>query len=129
ENFARRYAHNLDAYCAIRMQDLGIPKCLLGATDFDGDGSWWAFFADEREGGNITDGIPVNSGVLNPELFRGKPGSRVWAKARLRDRIDAVIAHESEEDRTGSHEGSLRAAPMTELSISDGARRILRAIG
>ena len=129
EEFARRYAHHLDAYCAIRMQELGIPERLHGATDFDGDGRWRAFFAREREGGNITDGISVNSGVLNPELFRGKPGSRRWAKSRLRDRIDAVIAPEYEEDRTGSHEGSLKAAPKTELPIRDGARRILRAMG
>jgi hypothetical protein len=49
--------------------------------------------------------------------------------ARLRDRIDAIIAHEWEEDRLGSHEAALKAAPRTELPVSDGARRILRALG
>lgn len=127
EDFAHRYERELDQYCAIRMEELGIPKRLHGATDFDGDGRWKAFIAHEREGGNITDGISVNSGVLNPELLRGK-GSRVWPKARLRDRIDAIIAHEYEEDRTGSHEDALKAAPKTELPISEGARRILRAM-
>lgn len=110
------------------MQELGIPEHLQGATDFDGDGRWKAFIARERVGGNITDGISVNSGVLNPELLKGK-GSRVWPKGRLRDRIDAVIAHEYEEDRLGSHEAALKAASKTALPVSDGARRILRAMG
>jgi hypothetical protein len=128
EDFAHRYEFPLDQYCALRMQELGIPKHLFGATDFDGDGRWKAFIAHEREGGNITDGINVNSGVLNPELFRGK-GSRAWSKARLRDRIDARIAHEYEEDRLGSHEASVKQAMTTLLAISGAARRIPRAIG
>ena len=128
QDFAHRYARDLDEYCAVRMQELGIPDHLQGATDFDGDGKWKAFIARERQGGNITDGISVNSGVLNPELLKGD-GSRVWPKARLRDRIDAVIAHEYEEDRLGSHEAAVKAAPKTALPISDGARRILRAMG
>ena len=81
----------------------------------------------KSDGGHITTGITVNSGVLNPSLLNGK-GSRVWAKARLRDRIDAIIAHEYEEDRMGSHEAALKHAPKTELAISDGTRRILRAM-
>ncbi len=128
EDFAHRYELLLDQYCAIRMSELGIPEHLHGATDFHGEGNWRAFIAREREGGNITDGISVNSGVLNPELLKGK-GSRVWPKARLRDRIDAVIAHEYEEDWRGSHEASLKHAPKTHLPISNGARRILRAMG
>jgi hypothetical protein len=40
--------------------------------------------------------------------LKGKPGARVFAKATLRDRIDAIIAHEYEEDRLGSHEVALR---------------------
>jgi hypothetical protein len=52
-------------------------------------------------------------------------GSRVWPKSTLRDRIDAIIAHEYEEDRTGSHEAALKAAPKTGLPVTKGARRIL----
>lgn len=128
EGFAHRYANDLNAYCAIRMQELGIPKQLHGATDFDGDGRWKAFIAHGRSGGNLTDGISVNSGALNPALLEGK-GSRVWAKARLRDRIDAVICHEYEDDRLGTHEAALKHAPKTALPITDGARRILKAMG
>jgi hypothetical protein len=127
-DFARRYEFPLDEYCAIRMQALGIPKHLHGATDFDAEGKWKAFIAHERQGGNLTDGISINSGVLNPKLLKAQ-GSRIWPKARLRDRIDAVIAHDNEEVRTGSHQGSLKAAPKTNLPITDGARRILRAMG
>jgi hypothetical protein len=129
EDFARRYAFPLDQYCAIRMAELGIPKHLHGATDFNGDGSWKAFIVHGRSGGNLTDGISVNSGVLNPDLLKGQKGVRVFAKARLRDRIDAIIAHEYEEDRLGTHELALKHAPKTELPISDEARRILRAMG
>lgn len=128
EDFAYRYERDLDSYCAVRMQELGIPERLHGATDFDGDGTWKAFIVHEREGGNITDGISVNSGVLNPEILKGK-GSRVWARARLRDRIDAVIAHEYEEDRQGTHELAVKQGAKTELPVTDGARRILRAMG
>ena len=45
----------------------------------------------------------VDSGALNPELFKGKKGGRIYPKMRLRDRIDAIIAHEYEELR---HKGS-----------------------
>ncbi len=128
EEFAHRWADRLEEYCALRMQELGITDRLFGAPDFEGDGKWRAFIAHERQGGNITTGITANSGVLNPQLVEGK-GSRLWAKARLRDRIDAVIAHEFEEDRLGSHEASLKHAPKTELLITNGARRILRAMG
>ena len=126
-DFAYRYESDLDCCAAQRMTELGIPKHLVGASDFDGDGRWMAFIARERQGGNITTGITVNSGVLNPALVKGN-GSWLWARARLRDRLDAIIAHEFEEDRTGSHEGALRAAPKTELPITEGARRILRAM-
>jgi hypothetical protein len=129
EDFARRYEFPLDQYCAIRMQELGIPKHLHGAPDFGGDGKWRAFIARGRSGGNITTGITVNSGVLNPDLLKGMKGGRVWTKARLRDRIDAVIVHEYEEDRLGTHEASLKHAPKTALPVTVGARRILRAMG
>ena len=73
-------------------------------------------------------GTTVNSGVLNPKLFTGK-GSRVWAESSLKHRINAVIAHELAEHEYGTHEEALKAAPKTELPITDGARRMLRAMG
>ena len=128
EEFARRYELELDQYVALRMEELGIPEHPHGAPEFGGDGQWRAFITRDRVGGRITIGITVNSGCLNPELLQGMSGEEVFAKARLRDRIDAIIAHECEEDRSGIHEGALRAAPQTELPISDEARRILRSM-
>ncbi len=52
----------------------------------------------------------------------------VWAKSRLRDRIDAVIAHEDAENLTGDHDFAEAMAPNTTLPITDGTRHILRAI-
>jgi hypothetical protein len=66
--------------------------------------------------------------VLNPELLKGKKGGRIWPKARPRDRIDAIIAHEWEESKTTDHVATLKAAPKSELPISDEARRICRAM-
>jgi hypothetical protein len=128
EDFARRWRGRLDEYCTIRMDELGIPDGKNGEEDPNRPGTWRAFVAEERTGGYTSRGITVNSGVLNPELLKGKKGSRIWPKARLRDRIDAIIAHEWAEDKTLDHDASLKAAARTELPVSDGARRILKAM-
>lgn len=89
------------------------------------------FISGERRGGgnDPAGGLTLDSGILNPELLGTLPGSGEWAKARLRDRIDAAIAHEHEEARRGgSHLEALRHAPDTELPITEGARHILRAM-
>ena len=75
--------------------------------------------------------INLNSGVFNPELLVPHPSptvSSIWGKARLRDRCDAVIAHEYHEGQGVSHSEAERRAADTELRITDGARRILRAM-
>jgi hypothetical protein len=47
---------------------------------------------------------------------------------RLKDRIDATIAHEHDDIRAGGkHAGALEVAAKTELPISDEARRLNRA--
>jgi hypothetical protein len=127
EDFAHRYANDLDLYCAQRMKELGIPDDMNGADDPYRRTLWRAFVAEERTGGHLTSGITVNSGVLNPKLFKGS-GSRVWAKSRLKDCIDAVIAHEWEEYRHDTHGAALKEAPKTDLPITPAARRILRAM-
>jgi hypothetical protein len=118
----------LDEYCALRMQELGIPEHKLGADDLRKNMTWCAFDWHGQDGGNITGGVTINSGVLNPELLKGQKGGRIWPHARLRDRIDAIIAREWEESRHGTHEAALKAGPKTELPVTDGARRILRAM-
>ncbi len=128
-DFSRRWADRLDQYCALRMEELGIPEERLGADDLRPHMQWCAFDPHGREGGSITRGITVNSGVLNPELLKGRKGGRIWPRARLRDRIDAAIAHEWAESKHVDHEAALKAAARTELPVSAGARRILKAMG
>ncbi len=127
-DFAHRYTEPLDQYCAMRMQELGIPEDKLGADDLRAHMQWCAFDPHGRESGSITGGITVNSGVLNPELLKGKKGGRIWPQARLRDRIDATIAHEWAESKLINHEAAVKAAAKTELPVSDGAKRILKAM-
>lgn len=128
EDFAHRWAERLDEYCTIRMAELGIPDEKNGEPDPYHPRSWRAFVPDERTGGYASRGITVNSGVLNPDLLAGKKGGRVWAKARLKDRIDAIVAHEWAEDQARDHGEALKAAARTTLPVTDGARRILRAM-
>ena len=45
----------------------------------------------------------------------------VWAKSRLRDRIDTIIAHEDAESLTGDHDLAEAMAPDTTLPITEGA--------
>ena len=110
------------------MDALGIPKGKIGDSDPEYGIRWSAFMPHDRQGGNITTGVTVNSGVLNPDLLKGKKGGHIWPKARLKDRIDAIIAHEWAEDQHGTHEQALKAAAESELPITAGARRILRAM-
>jgi hypothetical protein len=73
----------------------------------------------------------VDSGILNPELNaveNGPEAARIWAKSRLRDRVQAVIAHEDIESRGLPHAEAIQRAPETELPIDENARRILRSI-
>jgi hypothetical protein len=109
------------------MKALGISDEMIGASDPEYGIRRAAFMPHDREGRNITTGITVNSGVLNLDLLKGRKGSRQWPKARLRDRIDAIIAHEWVESKTLDHDEALKVAG-TELPVTDGASRILRAM-
>jgi hypothetical protein len=110
------------------MDELGIPADRNGEPDPAHPHAWRAFVAGERTGGSTSRGITVNSGVLNPDLLKGRKGGRIWPKARLRDRIDAIIAHEWAESRLDDHDAALKEAARTELPVGGGARRILRAM-
>ncbi len=125
---AREWEDVGESYVRRRMKELGIPADMNGQPDYGGTGQWRAFDPDEREGGRNTTGVVVDSGVLNPELLRGEKGGRIWPKLSLRDRIDAIIAHEYEELRAGGdHAAAVRNAAKTELPVSDEARRLNRA--
>jgi hypothetical protein len=82
-----------------------------------------------KTGGTNTTGVTVNSGVLNPELLKGQKGGRIYPKLTLRERADAIIAHEYEElVAGGDHIKALMAAAKTELPIMPGARRLCKAM-
>ena len=110
------------------MKELGIPDEMIGEPTYGGEGGWRAFDPQGRQSGANTTGVVVDSGVLNPELLKGKKGGRIWRKMRLKDRIDASIAHEYEEFRAGGkHAEALKVAAKTELPIRDEARWLNRA--
>jgi hypothetical protein len=114
------------------MHALDVPEDQMGLPDLSRGKPWPVFHPNGMTGGSVIgEKFAVNSGVLNPELLteRYGPGiGTIWARIRLRDRIDAVIAHELAEAKTGTHEGAEALAAETDLAVSEGARRILRAM-
>jgi hypothetical protein len=126
--FAQTWADKLEEHCTTRMQELGIPDNMNGQPDYGRDGEWRSFDWRDGEGGRNTTGVVADSGVLNPDLLKGKKGGRIWPGMRLRDRIDGIIAHEYEELRAGGdHAQAIKRAPKTKLPISNEARRLNRA--
>ncbi len=107
------------------MEGLGIPLDWIGE---DESGLWRAYLPEEWSGGYNSRGMTVNSGCLNPKLLGDSVIGQRWRDARLRDRIDAIIAHEFKEMLGGSHEIALQKAPLTSLQISGLARGLLRSM-
>jgi hypothetical protein len=129
---AREWQVVVERYVQKRMGELGIPDDRIGAPDYERGGEKHAFLPDERIGGSHGGGrLFVDSGVLNPELdaeIIGPEASRIWGASRLRDRIDAVTAHEHLEALGLPHAEVVQRAPGTELPVSENARRILRSM-
>jgi hypothetical protein len=128
QQVAREWRDVASTYVERRMKELGIPKDKIGADDPRAGKAWRVFDADEKTGGSASTGLVVDSGVLNPDLLKGKKGGRIWPKLSLRDRIDAIIAHEWTEDQTLDHVAALKAAAKTELKVSDEAKGVLKAM-
>ena len=76
QDFAHRWRDKLEEYVTVRMEELGIPIEMIGQPDYDGDGRWHAFDPYGRKGGANTTGVVVDSGILNPDLLKGKKGGR-----------------------------------------------------
>jgi hypothetical protein len=128
-DFSYRYAELMNQHVENRMMELGIPTNRIGATKYGFPHR--AFWPEECTGGGNVPGrrLSVDSGVFNPELMADRRGAGpVWARARLRDRIDAIIAHEDAESLTRDHDIAEAVAPDTALPIREEARRLLRAI-
>lgn len=130
---AREWEEVIEAYTQKRMRELGIPEHSIGAPDYERGGTRRAFLPNESKGGtnDFAGRLYVDSGVLNPALNaeeNGPEAASLWIKSRLRDRIDAVIAHEYVEGRGLPHDQVVERVGGTGLPISDNARRILRSI-
>jgi hypothetical protein len=134
--FAGEWADRLESYTRRRMREVGVPEHLIGTVDVENRIERRAFFPHQGIGGeNIhRRGINLDSGILNPALLDESSDPELrskWAHARLRDRADAVIAHEFAEatgDEPRDHPAAVEKAPDTRLGISEGARRLLIAI-
>ena len=130
---AREWEDVAESYVRKRMRELGIAERRIGAPDYDRGGERRAFLPDDAKGGtnDFAGRIYVDSGVLNPQLNSEAlcpEASTLWARSRLRDRIDAVIAHEYEESGGISHDQVVERVAETALPIGESARRILRSI-
>ena len=114
------------------MHALDVPEEMIGHVDEARGLSWAVFHPGGTTGGSVIGRrIAVNSGVLNLNLLADSYGpevGKIWARSRLRDRIDAVIAHEVAEAEVGTHAGAEALAAETELSVSEGTLRILKAM-
>jgi len=122
-----------EAYVQKLMRELGIAEQRIGAPDYTRGGVKRAFLPEDTRGRTNDEWgrLYVDSGILNPELNAAENGleaARIWAEARLRDRVKAVVAHEDIESRGVSHGEAVQRAPDTELPIGENARRILRSI-
>jgi hypothetical protein len=132
-DFSLRWYDRLEELTRKRLRTLGIPRDQIGAFDHEFEFRLAAFHPKEQTGGGISPGprINLNSGIFNPDLLAGHPSpevSSIWARAHLRNRMDAVTAHEYHEGQGVAHEEAERRAANTELPVTDGARRILRAM-
>lgn len=127
-DFSHRYAEPMNYHVENRMMELGIAPNRIGARKYGHPHR--TFWPEETTGGGNAPGrrLTVDSGVFD-ELMATRGGAGpLWAKARLRDRIDAIVAHEDAESLTLDHDLAEQMASDTTLPIREGARQILRAI-
>jgi hypothetical protein len=130
---AQEWEDIAEAYIQKRLRELGIPEHKIGAPDYEKGGVRRVFISEETKGGtNDRAGrLYVDSGVLNVELNAeviGPEATKIWANARLRDRIEAVTAHEDLEARGVPHDEVVQRVPDTDLPIGENARKILRSM-
>jgi hypothetical protein len=131
EDFSRRYAEDLDIVAGQTMMDRGIPDNKMGARDHTRGSEIHSFFPGDREGGTVSHAgqITLDSGLMNPELLANydEETQKMWRHTRIRDRAQAIIAHElAEHEYGGHHEMALIAGPETRLSISHAASELLK---
>jgi len=134
-DFANRYQDSLSRAIRNRMVRVGVPLAMIGVEWWGVDPGPFVRYHPPQLGGNIRVGLNGKPGInVDPAVFDanaprvGKLPS--WRSASLRDRIDAVIAHEYTEALAPQggdfHIYAVKNAEHTNLKISQRARQILR---
>ena len=133
-DFARRYRALLSEAIANRMRRIGVPSDMIGIEYWGVDTGAFVEYFPPQLGGNIRVGLNGRTGInVDPAIFdfdAPKVGQlSAWRGARLRDRVDAVVAHEFTEatapEGCDFHQYAIEHAERTELEITDRARLIL----
>jgi hypothetical protein len=138
--FSAEYEAELNMAIANRMRRLGVPEGMIGIKGMPFEDSG-AFVRTHAQGGaNVKSGQRAGQGPgINVDLavldfgFSAMSAVPSWSIATLKDRIDAVIAHECTEALApadvpagiASHRYAVRHAPTTSLNITARARQIL----
>jgi hypothetical protein len=134
-DFANRYQVSVSRAIGNRMRQVGVPEEMIGVEWWGVDTGPFVRYHPPQLGGNVRLGSSGKPGInVDPAVFDAdapKMGNLLsWRSAKLRDRIDAVIAHEYTEalapPRVDFHLHALKNAENTALKISARARQILR---
>jgi hypothetical protein len=132
EGFSWRYVDDLEIVAGQAMLEMGLRNDQMGARDHERGSRIHSFFPQDAQGGTVSHAgqVTLDSGLMNPELLSenyDEDTRRAWQRTRLKDRAQAIIAHElSEHEYGGDHELALIAAPETTLPISHAARELLK---
>ena len=114
------------------MEELGIPLERIGLSDHKHGIPWCAVqsLRQDRRGLRPRGLHRARLRGIHPDLKAplGQKTDAAWKKARLRTRMDSVIAHEYEEGSGYSHDEAVERAPDTELPIPTAARELARTI-
>lgn len=133
-DFARRFQDPLSRMIGNRMRHVGVPEDMIGIEWWGVDPGPFVRYHPPQLGGNIRVGLSGKPGInVDPAVFDSNAPNMgnltSWTTAGLRDRIDAVIAHEYTEALAPPggdfHIHAVLYAENTPLSISDRARQIL----
>jgi hypothetical protein len=132
EDFAHRYAYDLEIVVGQTMIDLGLTNHQMGERDHQRGSRHYCFFPQDGQGGTVSHvgQVTLDSGLMNPELLTenyDEATRRLWQHTRISDRAQAIIAHEiAEHEYNGDHELALIAGPETTLPISSAAKELLK---
>lgn len=134
-DFADRYQDPLSRAIGSRMRQVGVPDEMIGVEWWGVDRGPFVRYHPPQLGGNIRVGLNGKPGInVDPAVFDAdapKMGQLPsWKSAGLRDRLDAVIAHEYTEalapPGVDGHIHAVKHAETAPLRITDRARHILR---